>query len=255
MLQLNGKYIPISQNGNIEIEVQDQYTDLIDYYLTRHLHNLTLSSDITFESYTIQVTDGSSVANGTYIMIQENMRVFQAKILSGGGTNTLTLDTPCDYPFTAAAASINNVTPELDVNASITPVEATLKPAAGVSWDITRIIISMVHLGPADDGMFGDLAALTKGVILRKSNGIHHTIFNAKTNGELRERMYDVTYSDKAPAGQYGTSGRRTFGGQSRNGVTIRLDGDSGDELQILIQDDLTGLTTFRIIAQGHIVI
>lgn len=47
---------------------------------------------------------------------------------------------------------------------------------------------------------------------------------------------------------------RRSFGGQDKNGVVIRVDGDLGESLELLIQDDLTGLETFRIVVQGHVV-
>ena len=66
--------------------------------------------------------------------------------------------------------------------------------------------------------------------------------------------MYDVVYSDKAPAGYFGLNFRRTFGGQNKNGVVIRLCADDSDTLQVIIQDDLTDLDDFSVIAQGHIV-
>ena len=46
---------------------------------------------------------------------------------------------------------------------------------------------------------------------------------------------------------------RRTFGGQNKNGIVIRLKGDDNDELQAIIQDDLTDLDHFHVIAQGHV--
>lgn len=241
----------------IDVYIQDQTTDIVDYYLCRQLSTLALSAATAIDSYTLSVVSGATVTNGTYVCIQEDGRAFQARVLSGGGTNTLTLDTPLDYPFTTNAI-IANREPNLNVNGSVTPVLASLAPAPGVKWDITRIILNITDDAEPDDGKFGGIASpgLTKGIVLRKSNGIHHTIFNAKTNGDLRERAYDVAYSDRANpvTGQYGVSMRRSFGGQDKNGVVIRLDGDKGDALEILIQDDLTSLSSFRIVAQGHVV-
>jgi hypothetical protein len=52
-----------------------------------------------------------------------------------------------------------------------------------------------------------------------------------------------------------GFTSRLTWGGQSKHGVVIRLDGNLGEELQVLIQDDLvtaSANTVFNMIAQGH---
>jgi hypothetical protein len=62
----------------------------------------------------------------------------------------------------------------------------------------------------------------------------------------------DLTYSDKAPAGFYGMRVRRSFNGPDKNDVVIELEKDTSDELQLIIQDNLTGLTSFKIVAQGH---
>jgi hypothetical protein len=64
--------------------------------------------------------------------------------------------------------------------------------------------------------------------------------------------MYDTAYADKRPSGSFGFKFRRTFGGQGKNGVVIRLTAIHGDSLKLIIQDDLTGLDDFYIVAQGH---
>jgi len=105
-----------------------------------------------------------------------------------------------------------------------------------------------------DDAKFGGITALSKGIVVRVKDGYMKNIFYARSNNDLREQTFDVVYADKAPAGQYGLGCRRTFNGQEKNGVTIRLDGSSNDQLQIYLQDNLTGLTKMSIIAQGHVV-
>ena len=113
----------------------------------------------------------------------------------------------------------------------------------------------MTFNSAGSDALFGNLTALTRGVVLRKADGINHTIFNAKTNGDFALRMYDIAYTDRAvPSQSYGLRGRSTFAGQDKRGVVIRLDGDNSEELELLVQDDLSTLTSFRIVAQGHVV-
>ena len=236
----------------MDVNLQDQTSDIVDYLMCIGIGVVELSIPAVIDEYTVTLVDATGVIAGTYICLKEGSRVFQAKILSVA-TNTLTLDTPLDHTFTTATTA-NNSTAQLAVDGSTTSVAASVFPNSG-KWDIVRVIISMTHASSADDGKFGGIAALTKGIVLRKSNGIHHTIFNAKTNGDLRERTYDVTFSDKAPAGEYGTTIRRTFGGQDKNGVVIRLDSELNDMFELIIQDDLTGLTSLRAVAQGHIVV
>jgi len=245
----------VSALNNIDFSITDQNSDIIDYYICREIRALTLAIATIIDSYTINVTDASLVTASNYICMQYDGRAYQARILSKTG-NVLTMDTPLDYNF-PINTSISERSPQLNVDGSVTPVIAQLKPIPGVSWDITRIIIQMTHSSQPDDGKFGGIAALTRGIVLRKSNGIHHTIFNAKTNGDLRERMYDLSFSDAAlpPSGQYGTSGRRSFNGMDKNGVTIRLNGNLNEALEVVIQDNLTTLNSFRIVAQGHIVV
>ena len=44
-----------------------------------------------------------------------------------------------------------------------------------------------------------------------------------------------------------------TFSGQDKLGVALRL--NPGEDLQLIIQDDLRGLTSIEILAEGHEVI
>lgn len=236
----------------LDVYIQDQTSDIVDYYLCRTLLVLTLSDTTIIDNRNIIVTDATGVNVGTYICIQEAARAFQAQILSISG-DTLKLDTPLDYNF-STSASIENRSPDLDVDGSGSPISAVLAPAPGVKWDVTRIIIVMRHSTAGADNLFGNLPSLTNGIVLRKSDGIHHTIFNAKNNGQLAERMYDVEYKPAIGTSDDATRARRSFNGQDKNGVVIRLDGDSNEKLEVLIQDNLTGLNSFRIVAQGHIV-
>ena len=89
---------------------------------------------------------------------------------------------------------------------------------------------------------------------MRKVDGEQRNIFNAKTNGELANLMYDfdIEAATNPQQGQDGFTGRMTFGGQSKMGVVIRL--GQGEDLQMLIQDNLSSLEILEIICEGHIV-
>jgi hypothetical protein len=104
-----------------------------------------------------------------------------------------------------------------------------------------------------DDGLFGNIAKLTNGVVVRKTDGVTRNMMNIKDNGELASYSYDLTYTTKSGGG--GTDGLRaryTFGGENKQGAVIRLSG--GEALEILVQDNISSITRFRVIAEGHIV-
>lgn len=44
------------------------------------------------------------------------------------------------------------------------------------------------------------------------------------------------------------------IGGQNKNGVVVRLNGDTQYKLEIINQDDLTGLSKLAHVFQGHVV-
>ncbi|UCF50240.1 MAG: hypothetical protein JSU91_01810 [Thermoplasmatales archaeon] len=237
---------------SIENYIQDQTTAVVDYFVCRDLFDLEISENTVLEAYIVNVVDASSVVAGTYLCIQEGQRALQVKVLSIN-VNEITIDTPLDYAFTTSA-TIKNRSPELNVNGSSTPVIGSLKPIIGVKWDITRIFLNIVCSSEPDDSKFGDLASLTKGIVLRKKDGDHRTIFNVKNNGEFAQRCVVTEYTSKSGGGAFGVRAIRAFSGQDNNGVSVRLNGNAGDELQIIIQDDLSTLNSFRIVAQGHIV-
>jgi hypothetical protein len=110
-------------------------------------------------------------------------------------------------------------------------------------------MLSAVFSTAGDDGDFGNQTALTNGLVLRQnlSTGIF-TSAVWKTNGELKLDMFDLPYTDKAPAGAFGMNGRFT---NKKIDVSYALDGTAGDFLEILRQDDIT-LTTLEFKAQGH---
>ena len=101
-----------------------------------------------------------------------------------------------------------------------------------------------------DDAKFGNITALTRGLVFRIYNTFQKTIFNFKSNQEIKQFCYDVNYSDNAPAGSTGLSARISFNGDDKHGVTLRI--GTGEVIQWIVQDDLTGLDSMKISAQGH---
>lgn len=239
-----------SKYQGIDVQVQDQYSEMVNYYMRNLIRQLTVVTAV-INTYTIEVTDASLVTAGNSVCIQQGLRSFQAGILSKLG-NVLTLDTPLDFTFTTDA-TLYECSFAMNVNGSVTPVSFVLNPAAGVKADIYGISIMMIDSTGMDDSKFGGSTALTKGIVLRKRNTIHRTYFNCKTNGELKLVLGSVNpYTDKAGGGKYGFNAYYDF--KSNNGVSIRLDGDLDESLEMLIQNDLTGLDDMKVFVHGHFV-
>lgn len=168
------------------------------------------------------------------------------------GANILELDRPLDFDY-VIGDDVDVVHTDLrtTVGTLAAPIVHTIGPGPGVVWYINRIILSMTHPGAAADSTFGDIGALPNGVVLRANvNGQFGSFTNWKTNRDIILDMFDVNYSDKAGPSLFGTSARGSF---SRVGVLVKLDGDVGDYMDILVQDNLQALTSFFINAQGYI--
>jgi len=249
------KALKVDEFGAQDVNIQDQHTLLVDLYLHEHIETLPLTADTSIGDTTVTVTDLSATIVGHLLCFKENGRFSQIGIvtITGTGPWDLVLESPLDYAYTTAGFC-GSTTKEANVNGSITPVIYHISPPSGTQWDITRLMFYLQDNVAMDDAKFGGISALTKGIVLRKKDTIYQNLFNVKSNGEFALRAYDRTYGDKAPAGSYSMFCRRTFAGQSKNGITIRLDGDTSDDLELIIQDDLTGLEKFHIVCQGHVV-
>lgn len=119
---------------------------------------------------------------------------------------------------------------------------------------ITRILFSMVHTTAGDMGKFGNLPPLTRGVLVRafyKRTGEYKTVTNWKINQDIANDMYDVRFDSRAGGGgDFGTSGRWTL---TSAGIVAELEpGTPIDFIEVLVQDNLTGLTSFTMNVQGH---
>jgi len=249
----------IGTNTSLNVNIED-----VDIQMVNNLfHNLsgttfTLASGVAAGATEITVTDATGLSVNDRLVITEggNFEITLPAI-TAIATNTLTLDGPLDKAYTTAA-TIELCTVNMAVSGSLaSPVSYIVKPHSTQIWHLTRLNLAMIHKSAATDALFGSLAAITNGVVLRATTALNgvQTFANWKKNQHIKEDMYDVTYSDKAGPSLFGTSGRWSF--EQRTGAVIRLDGAENDEVEILIQDDLTAssneIADFQVKIQGHV--
>ena len=242
--------------GSLDVNVQDQHTQALDLRFIQQQSPLTtLSAQADPEDTTITIDDTTGYVDGCIIGIFTTAGEFYfGRQVGAPIENNVDLDTPVDKTF-ATGSNVICAIDNMVVDGSDTPEVFQVGPVGGetgVSIDITRIMGYMQDNVVMDDAKFGGISALVNGVVLRKNNGDISNIWNVKSNGQFSLLTYDFKYTDKAPAGSYGARFRNSYGGQSEHGVTIRL--DPGDILEVIIQDDLTDLQVFNMMAQGHVV-
>lgn len=227
----------------------------IDSYLLRVIGTPKLmTADTVIGDYTINMVAGHGFSAGDELLLAQNgddVKSFNCKILTVA-TNTLTIDSPFDSVYTSASAVVLKVSKELNVDGSTTAVKFDLPNSTNTQFHITRIIIHITDADEMDDSKFGSLTALSRGIIFRKKNsdGTYNNVFNVKNNGEFGELAYDLTYQDAIKHGTYGLHCRLTYGGLGKHGTVFKI--KQGEAIEVLIQDDLTDLDSFRIMAQGH---
>lgn len=249
---------PLESNGAIPVNIQDQTTPPFNLFFVETTANppttLTLAVVLPPASPpTITVASAAGLVAGTsYLGIFDpSGRYYFGTVLSILG-NVLTMDTPLDFAF-PIGSNVVELSNKLNVNATLSsPRVFELRGAAqGIVIDVTRILIAIGTATPPAIDEFGDLPALTNGIVLRKrSNGSYQNIWNIKTNLGFAAVAYDVQDFSSVGTGGDGLIVRYTFAGQDKHGVAVRL--GVNEALELVVQDALSGLLRFNIIGEGH---
>lgn len=243
-----------SLGGALSIHDADVHRQIVNRLFHQNTATTTtFASDASAGATSIVLTSATGFAIGNFISLAgANREVVFPKIINLVGT-TATLDRPIDNNY-LTGDSIVRVIISMDVAGTLaSPQSFKLQPATGSVWHLTRILIEMTHSTSGDNGLFGNLPALTNGVVLRRYDGItgkFATFTIWRTNSDIVTDMYDVTYAARSGGGgNYGTNCRGTF---TNAGAIIYLDGNNEDYVEVLIQDDISALDSFRIKGQGH---
>jgi len=240
----------LSEKGNFQVEIQDQYTESVDLYAHIDKVNPSITVDTTLYDESIVVDSIASVAPGDVILICEGNRFYQS-IVASAAVLTINLASPLDFAFTTAAI-VHIGTWNLAVDGSGTTQIAHILPPTTAEIDIYQINVSITDNVDMDSAKFGGIAALTNGILFRVVNSTIKNLPLVVNNIGFSEQGFNIQYDPKAPAGVYGFQAKKNY--HEINGISIRLDGSTNDEFQCLIRDDLTDLTLFDITVNGHIV-
>lgn len=247
--------VPVDSVGQLAVNVHDQTARSIDFFFGRLDNLTTLSAQSDPDDMTLTLTSTTGFVDGTHVGVfsADDPDVFYLGTQIGAPSGSvITLDSPIDQEL-QINSDVAGTTINMAVDGSSTTQIFQIGPVGAGSTkivDVTRILGHLLDSTAMDDGKFGGITALTNGVVLRHHNSVNHNIWNVKTNADLALICFNFNYSDKAPGGQYGANFRNTYAGQGAHGVVLEL--QPGEYLEILIQDDLTGLDEFKMMAQGH---
>lgn len=253
--------VEVSNRDDIGVAVfiSDQTTNTLSVPLLQDRAVLTLASTAAVGLNVIEVETGHGVVAGEVIeLAKADGSLFMQSEVVSVVTNTITLDSPLNTNYVVADDVLVS-SKNLLVDGSVTPQVFSVLPLSGQAGDIVRIIVE-IRGAPnlaMDFTSFGSDNALTNGVVVRVNNGdgTYKNLFNFKSNSDVIQQGFDHEFLD--PKGGnlvVGFTARVTWGGPSKHGVVIRLEGSLGQALELVVQDDLsaTNNTRFNVIAQGH---
>lgn len=244
-------------NTSIDVALQDQYTRNFAWRAKRILNSVVLSSPTVVGSRTISLVAGHGFIAGDIITLLESGIPYQGQVIISA-SESIIVDSPVSYVYTPGQVLSYRTSTNVNVDGSSTPVIFNCSPI-GIAWDVTHLTITLIASGDMDDSMFGNIVGgLTNGLVIRKkvSDSLYYNLTGVsfKTNGDFEISGADTQYRDKAGGGGYSFHANFQFGGQDGFGTVIRLDGtkDPIEELQIIVQDNLSTLTCVQCAIIGH---
>ncbi len=237
---------------------QSIFRDIFSGYFTKSLGSASLFAAAVVDAKTVTLVSEHGSVAGNLLVIASLGNIYIGEILNVA-TDVITLDNPINFAYPTSSI-VSRIDREMDVDGSSTSVVYSFAPPAGLTpptvWSVTRLMVTMICSSLPDDGLFGNIAKLTNGIPFRikRNSGVILQKANFKDNSDFAAEAYDVEYTTRSvPAGSYGMRCRYSFGGDDKHGNPIVLDGAVGDSLEMIAQDDLTGLTQLRISAQGPV--
>ncbi len=247
----------LESDGSVPVTGQLRITPIVISPLFLLTDEVTMDA-ASIGDTSITVSDATNIVDGSHLVITDSTSdVFHIGDVVGAPAGlVVTLDTPLGFNFDALSnVTVGEHNMALSVGTLAAPVIFQARVPTALqstnAFDTWRIMFSAITSSLGDLSEFGDGPALTNGIVLRKKNadGTFFNIHNAKTNGDLKEMMFDFDLLTAIGQGADGFSGRFSL---DKLGGIIRL--EQGDDLQLLIQDDMTTrVVTLGLLAEGGV--
>lgn len=238
--------------SSLSVMTQDLLNNPVNVVFLQDRVSTAIAVNTVLDTRTVSLVTGHGAIVGDTLELAHagNGFFMQSQILAIAG-NVITLDQPINFPYATTDIAVISIK-DMNVDGSITRQLFTLKPLPNQGGHITKIIFEIVGDSAMDAATFGNINKLINGIVIRikYANGNFKNLINCKDNGDIISSA--ANHSFLIPKGgnvSHVFSASLSF---SDMGVAVSLDGATDEELQIIIQDNLTGLTRFRMTAQGH---
>jgi hypothetical protein len=238
----------------LDVQEVDHTSQIYLFPFLKVISPFTLAVDAVADDLTFTATAGHGLVAGNNIFMTCCDEVMYAQVVGVAG-NVISLDRHLDFSYKAATTIAFNVQENMNVDGSTTHqiFQYAIGATATKSADIVSIRFNLLDDVQMDDAKFGGLTALTKGCFMRIKHihgGVteYHNLFNVKSNGDFKIMIDNASYSDKAPSGQYSFFAEWKI--KEATGNVIRI--QPGESLEFHVQDNLTGLTSFKVWVNGH---
>lgn len=201
--------------------------------------------------------EGLNYSAGDFIYVSENEVSTESDVTQVVGVNVddISISRRLENSYTTDA-QVEKVIVDLSDCAAgslASPVIAKVRSAPGIVRHITTLIFhGESALEPALNQFIG-IAKLPNGLLVRHVDGSSSNKALLRENTDFYEYFgsSNVSVLQKSPAGVWGINALWSYA--VNTGCAIKLDGAAGDELQLVIQDDLTAISQLEVIAQGYV--
>lgn len=139
-------------------------------------------------------------------------------------------------------------------NYSVTAEEFKIVPSAGFDYYVHRMLVAVEDGATMAAAEYGNLgSALSNGirVVKRTENEVLEDYTDSNpvtTNAEWSKWCYDADIKAWGPGDEF-LAVRWTF---ANAGYPVHLSNGNGEYLAVILNDDMTGLTTHSFVAQGY---
>lgn len=184
----------------------------------------------------VHVTGNVGVTGTVASLATGSQKTHIARFLDLNGDGSGAKDATADYSAASAIFSI--------------------QPSAGVSYRITRLMISIGDGNGFNASGYGAGNALTTGIQVRVQNDSGTLVdltdgILVKSNAGWGEHCYDIAHNEFGQgAANEIVNVRWTF---AKSGQQLRLVGSNNERLEVVLKDDLTGLIHHHFKVNGYI--
>jgi hypothetical protein len=251
----------ISNEGirGVPVFIKPNTAGPLDLHFVQFIAPLTLAVDTVVNSNTITVTPGHGFTTadaGKHLALFDfidDPSVFTSTELISVAGDVFLLDSPLPRVFNTVDATAAIFHNNMNVDGSITPEVFSVSSRPGLSGNVMGINMQLRDTVGMDFETFGGLPVLTNGVVVRVNmgNGTYRNLYNFKSNGDIILMAKSHEFTENIGGGIRGFNARVIFGGEDNHGVVVHLDGALSETLEVVIQDDLSGLTLMDWVAQG----